>query len=78
MVASLLEQSGFQIDPAILKQTLALQLGDPALLADASNTPSTPPTPPPAPQPNTAHGGSAQLQEPLSKHALQHQIGGGR
>jgi hypothetical protein len=78
MVVSLLQQSGFQIDPAAVKQTLALQLGDPALLADAANTPSTPPQPPAPSQPNTAHGGSAQLQAPLNQHALEHSIGGGR
>jgi hypothetical protein len=70
MVVSLLQQSGFQIDPAAVKQTLALQLGDPALLADAATTPSTPPTPPPAPGPNLEHGGSAQLQAPLNQHHL--------
>jgi hypothetical protein len=80
MVVSLLQQSGFQIDPAALKQTLAMQLGDPALLADAANTPEQPLTPPMPNQqpPNLEHGGSAQLQEPLNQHAMDHQFGGGR
>jgi hypothetical protein len=80
MVVSLLQQSGFQIDPNALKQTLALELGHPELLLNAAQTPTQPLAPPiPGQQPpDTHHPGSAQLQPPLNQHALSHSIGGGR
>lgn len=80
MVVSILEQSGFKIDGKALMQTLAMQLGRPDLLQQAVAEPAAPPPPPqmmpPPGQP--PHGGSAQLQEPLNQHALDHDIGGGR
>lgn len=80
MVVSLLQQSGFQIDPTALQQTLALQIGHPELLAGAANAPPQP-MQPPIPSmvpPGTEHPGSAQLQAPLNQHALDTSMGGGR
>jgi hypothetical protein len=79
MVVSLLQQSGFQIDPNALKQTMAIQTGNPALMQAAAQSPAQPPAPPyPQGPPAQEHGGSAQLQAPLNQHSLVNHIGGGR
>jgi hypothetical protein len=79
MVVSLLQQSGFAIDPAALQQTMAIQTGNPALMQAAAQSPTQPSAPPyPQGPPAQDHGGSAQLQEPLNQHQIAHQYGGGR
>lgn len=78
MVVSLLQQSGLTIDPQALQTELALHSQHPGLLAQAANQPGTPPAMPTGVPASPPHGGSAQMQEPLNQHALQHGPGGGR
>jgi hypothetical protein len=77
MVCSILQQSGFKMDPAALQQTLAMQSGHPGVMQAAVQTPAPPgaggaPPPPPAP-----HGGPALEQSPLNQHAANAQEAGG-
>jgi hypothetical protein len=77
MVISLLQQSGFQIDPAAVQNLLMQQGG---YISGTVQPSQMKPTEAPTGELSgpTAHPGAAEMVEPLSKHALDHQIGGGR
>lgn len=77
MVISLLQQAGFQIDPAAVQNLLMQQGGYISGTIEPSRAE------PPAGQTDTltgptAHPGAAEMVEPLSKHALVNHTGGGR
>lgn len=77
VVVDLLAQSGYQINPQAIQNLLNMQG------AYISSTVLPSPAAPKGAAPKalegpTAHPGAVDMVEPLSKHALDHQIGGGR
>jgi hypothetical protein len=70
MVVSLLQQSGYQIDPAAVQNLLAMQGGYIPTTQIASQASD--------PAPDTTHPGPAEMVQPINKHSLDHSIGGGR
>jgi hypothetical protein len=77
MVISLLQQSGFQIDPAALQNLLQQQGG---YISGTVQPSQMKPTDAPTGDLSgpMAHPGAAEMVEPLSKHALDNHTGGGR
>lgn len=78
MVLDLLQQAGFQINPKAIQNLLMQQGGyisgtiEPSRAADATKPPTDTLSGP------TMHPGAAEMVEPLSKHALDNHVGGGR
>lgn len=77
MVLSILQQSGFQIDPAAVQNLMMQQGGYISGTIEPSRA-----EPPKGPEDSlsgpTMHPGAAKMVEPLSKHALDNHVGGGR
>ena len=77
MVLSILQQSGFQMDPQALQNTLAMQSPHPGVMQAAMQNPAVPQLPPHQPPPEAQHGGTANEAQPINKHALAAQEAGG-
>jgi len=71
LILTILQQSGYQIPPEMVQLSearMAAMSGNPQAAARALGQPAPPSNV--VQMPNTQHGGAAQEQEPLSKHAL--------